>query len=107
MKLNPKYLIYHDLIGLENVLALRNDEEKRGKEWKNIGTVIDETKNMLITLNNNNKKKMFIKNNHKFRFMLPQNDGEEPIILEVEGRKIVGRPENRIKDIKKRRWLKK
>ncbi|GAG90531.1 unnamed protein product, partial [marine sediment metagenome] len=59
------------------------------------------------TLNNNNKKKMYIKKNHKFRFMLPQNDGEEPIILEVEGHKIVGRPENRIKDIKKRRWLKK
>lgn len=103
MKLNPKYLIYHDLIGI-NVLALRNDKSKSGN-FMDIGTVVDETKNMLIT-KYNNKKKLYIKKNHMFRFILPKNDGK-PIILEVEGRKIVGRPEDRIKDIKKRRWLKK
>jgi RNase P/RNase MRP subunit p29 len=104
MKLNPKYLIYHDLIGLK-VLALRNDKLK-SKNFKDIGHVIDETKNMLITKNKDNKKKFYIKKNHQFRFILPNNDGE-PIILEVNGLKIVGRPENRIKDIKKKRWLRK
>jgi len=103
MKMNPKYLIYHDLIGIR-ALALRNDKLKSGN-FMDIGTVVDETKNMLIT-KNNNKKKLYIKKNHIFRFILPKNDGK-PIILEVEGRKIVGRPEDRIKDIKKRRWLKK
>ncbi len=103
MKLDPKYLIYHDLIGIR-VLALRNDKLKSGN-FMDIGTVVDETKNMLIT-KNNKKKKLYIKKNYKFRFILPNNDGKSKI-LEVEGRKIVGRPENRIKNIKKRRWLKK
>lgn len=102
MKINPKYLIYHDLIGIETQ-ALRNDKIKGGN-FKSIGTVIDETKNMLIS-EINNKKKMYLKNNHLFRFKLPNDDGE-PIVLEVEGRKIVGRPENRIKNIKKKRWIK-
>ena len=102
MKIDPKYLIYHDLIGLE-AWALRNDKLKTSK-YVGIGIVIDETRNMLIT-EINKKKKMYIKENHTFRFKLPSDDGE-PIVLEVVGHKIVGRPENRIKNIKKRRWIK-
>ena len=102
MKIDPKYLIYHDLIGLES-WALRNDKLKTG-DFESIGTVIDETRNMLITVINNKRKK-YIKTNHTFRFKLP-NEDKEPIVLEVVGHKIVGRPENRIKNIKKKRWIK-
>jgi RNase P/RNase MRP subunit p29 len=102
MKVAPKYLIYHDLIGLE-AWALRNDKLKTG-DFVSIGTVIDETRNMLIT-EIKNKKKKYIKTNYTFRFKLPIENGE-PIVLEVVGYKVVGRPENRIKNIKKKRWIK-
>ena len=105
MKINPRYLIYHDLIGLE-VLA---KSISKSKNWQfiNIGTVIDESKNMLIT----EKKKVIkkhIKKDHIFRFRIPQSkDNEQEYLLEVVGTKIVGVPENRLRNLKKKRRLRK
>ena len=55
---------------------------------------------MLITKKNHEIKK-FIKKDYIFRFILEEG------ILEVDGNKIVGIPENRLRSLKKKKWLKK
>ena len=63
-----------------------------------VGVVIDDTQNMLLTEKNNEIKK-YIKKDYIFRFTL--NNG----MLEVNGSKIVGIPENRLRSLKKKKWL--
>ncbi len=103
MKIHPKYLIYHDLIGF-NVYA-KNKSKSNNTQFQNIGTVIDESKNMLITENNKQIKK-YIKKDHIFRFKVLQ-DNQKESILQVNGEKIIGRPENRLRSLRKKRWYKK
>lgn len=95
MSLNPKYLIYFDLIGLDVYAKL-----KLKKNFSDIGVVIDDSRNMLIT-EKEKKIKKYIKKDHVFRFKLPN---ENDMILEVNGNKIVGRPENRLRSLRKKRW---
>jgi len=67
--------------------------------------VIDETRDMLIT-EIDKKIKKYIKKDHIFRFKLPNYmSGEEDYYLEVQGNKIVGLPVNRLRSLKKKRWL--
>ncbi len=105
MKFNPKYVIYHDLIGLYTY-AKHNSNLSNGK-FSDIGIVIDESKNMLITEKNKTIKK-YIKKDHIFRFKLPNEmENEEKYVLEVRGSKIVGRPEIRLRNLKRKRRFKK
>ncbi|MEJ2250656.1 MAG: hypothetical protein P8Y97_13515 [Candidatus Lokiarchaeota archaeon] len=46
MSLNPKFIIYHDLIGLKTYAKLKS---KKDDEFYYIGIIIDDTKNLLIT----------------------------------------------------------
>jgi RNase P/RNase MRP subunit p29 len=103
MKANPKYIIYHDLIGF-HAYAKRITKKKK-ENYEDIGMIIDDTKNMLITEKNNLTKK-YIKKEHIFRIKLQseKNDSEQ-YLLEVKGIKIVGRPENRLRNLRKRRWV--
>lgn len=103
--INPKYLIYHDLIGIKTYAKLKS--MSKDKSFSNIGVVIDETRNMLIIKKDNNIKK-FVKKDYIFRFKIPNymNDKED-YYLEVQGNKIVGLPVNRLRSLKKKRWLKK
>lgn len=102
--INPKYLIYHDLIGFHALARLKS--KPIGTKFLDIGIVIDETKNMLIT-EKNNKIKKYIKKDHLFRFEIPNyKDDREDYYLEVQGNKIVGLPVNRLRSLKKRRWFK-
>ena len=101
MKINPKYLIYHDLIGFH--IYAKNKSKPIDSQFADIGTVVDDSKSMLITEKNNIIKK-YIKKDHIFRIDI-QND-EEKKILEVNGEKIVGRPENRLRNLRKKRWYK-
>ena len=94
MNINPKYLIYHDLIGL-NAFASKPKEKK----FSDIGVVIDESKNMLITEKNKTIKK-YVKKDYIFRFRFSNENND---ILEVLGTKIVGRPENRLRNLRKKR----
>ena len=98
-------MIYHDLIGL---YALAKEKSKSSKQgFSDIGMIIDETKNMLIT-KKNEKKKKFIKKDHVFRIILPKEAIiDERCDLEVNGDQIVGRPENRLRNLKKKKWLRK
>ncbi|MFW9939894.1 MAG: ribonuclease P protein subunit [Candidatus Thorarchaeota archaeon] len=103
--INPKYLIYHDLIGIKVYAKLKS--KKNNTEFSDIGIVIDETRNMLITEKENRIKK-YIKKDYVLRFELPNytNDGED-CIVEVQGSEIVGLPVNRLRSLKKKRWFKK
>ena len=103
MKINPQLLIYHDLIGFYASAKLKSKSNEQN--FTEIGIVIDETRDMLITEINNNIKR-YIKKDHIFRFKLPNYmNEEEDYYLEVQGNKIVGIPVNRLRSLKKKRWL--
>jgi ribonuclease P protein subunit POP4 len=62
------------------------------------GKVVDETRNTVSILHKD-KKKIIIKNTAVFHFTF--SDGT---ILEIDGKAIVGRPEDRIKKRVRRLW---
>ena len=93
MKVTPA-ILQHDLIGLNAKVV-----KSANSDYVNIaGKVLDETRNT-VTILHRNKKKIIVKNTAVFHFTLP--DGT---IVEVDGKVIVGRPEDRIKKRVKRRW---
>ncbi|MBD3196194.1 MAG: hypothetical protein GF317_14145 [Candidatus Lokiarchaeota archaeon] len=101
MNLNPKYLIYHDLIGLRVYAKPKHYNKK--KNFSDIGRVINDTENMLITKIEDEVKK-YIKKEFIFRIEIPDKKKRNKInILEVDGEKLVGRPENRLRSLKKKR----
>lgn len=105
MTVNPKYLIYHDLIGIK--ASVRHKTKSDNEVFVDIGTIIDESKNMLIIKKNDMIKK-YVKKDYLFQFKLPKGtENEKEMYLEVNGEKIVGRPENRLRSLKKKKWLKK
>ncbi|TFG02385.1 MAG: ribonuclease P protein subunit [Promethearchaeota archaeon] len=95
--ISPKYLIYHDLIGFE--VFLKHKSKSQESIFIRKGIIIDETKNLVIIQNENQVKK-YIKKDYIFRIKL-NND-----LMEVDGSKIVGKPENRLRSLKKKKWLK-
>jgi len=100
MNINPKYLIYHDLIGIGVKAKLNSNPNDI--DFSDIGIVIDDTKNMLITEKNKNIKK-YVKKDYVFRFILPNSKD----MLEVNGNKIVGIPINRLRSLKKKKRMRK
>ena len=96
--ISPKYLIYHDLIGFKVEAKLKS--KPVNAKFLDAGVVIDDTQNMLISEKNKIIKK-YIKKDNIFRFKL--KDGT----LEVNGSKIVGIPENRLRSLKKKKWSRK
>jgi RNase P/RNase MRP subunit p29 len=101
--IDPKYLVYHDLIGIQAYSKLKS--KKVSKNFSDIGLVVDETRNLLIT-EQKGKIKKFIKKDYIFRFKLQTSEGEEEHFLEVNGNKIIGLPVNRLRSLKKKRWFK-
>ncbi len=105
--LSPRYIIYHDLIGFHLLAKAKSKLRSRSNisEFKDIGIVIDESRNMIIT-KKNNKIKKYIKKDYIFRVIVPNSKkyGKEPV-LEVDGEKIVGRPENRLRSLRKKRRI--
>lgn len=95
MHLNPKYLIYHDLIGIQAQILPKS--KKSGKQFKDIGEIIDESQNMVIAKSASQVKK-YIKKDHVFKFKISDKQ-----TLQVDGIKIVGRPENRLRSLRKKR----
>jgi len=87
MKIKPTNIINQKLIGLKTEAISESNNNLR---WK--GKIIDETYNMFIILTDKSKKpKKIPKIGNKFRFYLKN------YIIEVKGKILVGRPENRIK----------
>ncbi len=83
IKLTPKTLKRHELIGLKCRVIRASNPVIIGLE----GTVIDESKNM-ITIENDKRRKIS-KKNTTFQFEL-----ESSVI--VDGSDIIGRPEDRV-----------
>jgi len=84
--LNPRNLIQHELIGLEVSVMESSNPFCVGIS----GSVIDETKNTLVV--SQGKRRVIPKAIARFRFTLP--DGRK---VDVDGVRILGEPENRIK----------
>ena len=95
--INPKYLIYHDLIGFHAYAKLKS--KQNNIKFSYIGMVIDETNNLLVVEKENEVKK-YIKKDYIFRLKFNED------FLEVDGLKIIGVPENRLRSLKKKKWMK-
>jgi len=93
MKATPA-ILQQELIGLNAKVVRSSHPSYMGIE----GKVLDETRNTILILHKN-KKKIIIKNTSVFDFTMP--DGT---ILEIDGKAIIGRPEDRIKKRVRRRW---
>jgi RNase P/RNase MRP subunit p29 len=87
-------------------MAYANANSKlKDEKFSNIGIVIDETKNMLITEKDNIIKK-YNKKEYMFRFKLPNSEnGKDNYYIEVSGKNILGHPLNRFRSLKKKRRL--
>ncbi|MCD6248218.1 MAG: ribonuclease P protein component 1 [Hadesarchaea archaeon] len=90
MPLTRQNLLRHELIGLEAEVVESLDPSLKGKK----GRIVDETKNM-IYIEEMGKIKSLPKSIVVFRVSLPS--GEEVM---VDGKKIIARPEDRIKKCK-------
>ena len=62
------------------------------------GKVVDETRNTLV-IRQRHEDKVIVKEAAVFQFTLPHGT-----VIEVEGKVILGRPEDRMKKRLKRRW---
>jgi len=93
MKVTPA-IVQQELIGLDAKVVRSSHPGYVGI----LGRVLDETRNTIIILHEN-KKKIIIKSTAVFHFTMP--DG---IIVEIDGKAIIGRPEDRIKKRVRRRW---
>lgn len=91
--ITPQNILRHELIGLTVKVRDATNPALKGIR----GTIVDETKNTLKILSPHGKL-MIPKNTATFRFKLP--DG---IQVDVDGNRLVARPENRLKT-KVRRW---
>ena len=93
MKVTPEVL-QQCFIGLNAKVAKSSNPDYISIE----GEVIDETRNTLV-ISHEEKEKTILKDVAVFHFTLP--DGTT---VEIDGKSIVGRPENRVKKKVKRRW---
>jgi ribonuclease P protein subunit POP4 len=91
--ITPQNILRHELIGLSVRVASASATSIRGIR----GVVVDETRNML-TINSGRGEAMLPKSVATFRFTLPSG-----VRVDVDGDRLVGRPENRLKT-KVRRW---
>jgi ribonuclease P protein subunit POP4 len=87
-------VVQHEFIGLEVKVVRSSNPAVVGIT----GRVVDETRNT-FTILHDDKRKVVIKDTSVFEFVLP--DGT---IVEIDGKVIVGRPEDRVKRHPRRLW---
>jgi len=87
MPITPANLVRHELIGLKVRIAKSTEPTQKGLT----GVVVDETYNMLKVETKKGEKSV-VKSNCIFVFTLPDRKR-----VQVDGRLLVGRPEDRIK----------
>jgi len=93
MKATPE-IIRHEFIGLTAEVVKSSNPSYVGIK----GRVIDETRNTFV-IETNGKEKRIIKNISIFHFTYA--DGTK---IEIDGKILVGRPEDRVKKVIRRRW---
>ena len=91
----------HELIGLEVEVLDATDKKRIGTK----GTIVDETRNMLIirmTITGSTKKEVMIqKKGTKVRVKLEDGPEGRPSTADLDCDKIMFRPEDRIKRVRK------
>lgn len=92
--LTPQNLIRHELIGLELTVIGSMNLCSIGL----CGRVIDETRNTIV-ISQGRSRKVIPKATACFRFTLPSG-----VKVDVDGVKILGQPENRVKKRMEARW---
>jgi ribonuclease P protein subunit POP4 len=88
MKLTPNNLVQHELIGLQVRVAESSNPFAAGLA----GTVVDESRNMLVIETDKGVEKKLPKAGNRFVFTVP--DGPR---VRVKGERLIARPEDRIK----------
>jgi len=86
--ITPKNIFRHELVGLGVEVVKSTHNGFTGIK----GEVVDETKNTIKVEDVKGCEKIIPKNVATFRFTLPDN-----AVVEIDGRIIVARPEDRIK----------
>ncbi|MCS7112263.1 MAG: ribonuclease P protein subunit [Ignisphaera sp.] len=92
MKRTLKNIVYHELIGLNVTVLSHSDKGLVGRR----GIIVDETVNTLKILDQRGREITVPKLYGVFRIMLPEKS-----YADIDGSVIVGRPEDRLKKIKK------
>jgi ribonuclease P protein subunit POP4 len=92
--ITARNLTRHELIGLRVKIIGSSCKSNIGL----LGKIINETKNMLV-ISNGLRQHWLPKEESNFQFKL-QDDST----VEVEGKRLVGRPEDRVKKAVRRRW---
>jgi len=87
-------IVQYEFIGLEIKVVESSNSDVVGIT----GRVVDETRNT-FTILHNGKRKVVIKDTSVFEFVMP--DGTA---VEIDGKVIVGRPQDRIKKRPRRLW---
>jgi len=93
MRITPE-ILQHEFIGLEVKVAKSTNPDCVGIK----GRVIDETRNTFVLMKDGVERRI-IKETSVFHFTYP--DGT---IVEIDGKLLVGRPEDRIKKPVRRLW---
>lgn len=86
--ITPQNIFRHEFIGLTIKIEDSNHKDLIGYE----GHIIDETRNTITIETGNKKEVQLIKDQIKFKAYLPDNH-----IVLIDGKYIVGRPQDRIK----------
>jgi ribonuclease P protein subunit POP4 len=87
-------IVQHEFIGLETKVVKSLNPHLVGIA----GKVVDETRNTLVILQGD-ERKVVVKDTAVFEFALP--DGT---VVEIDGKVVMGRPEDRIKKRPRRLW---
>jgi len=93
VKVTPT-IVQHEFIGLEAKITKSSNPNHVGIE----GTIVNETRNTFVILQDN-KRKTIAKSQAVFHFTLPDST-----IVEINGKIMVGRPEERLKKRIRRVW---
>lgn len=94
MRITPRNILSHLIIGLKVEIIKSTNPELVGLK----GTIIDETKHLIVLSTSSGVKKI-IKKESTLLITLP--DGVRVV---VEGVKLIGRPEDRVKRVQRKRW---
>ena len=89
----PGNILRHELIGLD--VKVVRDSNPCNTSLS--GRVIDESRNTIV-IEHRGEAKRIAKQDALFLFSLPEGN------VEVEGKALVGRPEDRVKRKQRRRW---
>ena len=94
MKISPKNILSHVIIGLEAEVLKSTNPQLVGLN----GTIIDETQHLILLATSSGVKKIIKK---EITLLITLPDGVRVV---VEGVKLIGRPEDRVKRVQRRRW---